>query len=273
MTTADGGAHEERPAGPGPDQGREARDRELFDTIAAQYARKDVLPSTRHARRWLLMRALRPILASRGGSLGTVVEIGCGTGAQALYLHGLCERFIGIDYSQAQIDIGKRMLAHLPRAELLCMNIKSEDLPTGVADLVLAVGALHHMTDLDDVIACMRRLAKPGGRLVVMEPSRTNPVVQTLRWLRTKVDRTYSSEQHYFSRPELADLLRRGGASEVRVEFQGFTSPPFAQVAFRPRWLAHGLSRLSTCAEPVCETILPGPLGGLAWDMVGYGRF
>lgn len=254
-------------------EARETRDRELFNRIAASYAQKDVLPSTRHARKWLLMRALRSVIADKGERIGVIVEIGCGAGAQALYLESVCERYIGIDYSESLIEAGRQLLAGAPHAELRCANIKSAEMPAGIADLALVVGALHHMTELDLVMQRIRHLIRPGGHVVLMEPSRSNPTVQFLRWIRTKIDRSYSAEQHYFSRGELGDLLVRAGAKDIRVEYQGFTSPPFAQVAVGPQWLALPIAKLSTAAEPYCEAVFGSAMGWLSWDLVGYGRF
>jgi SAM-dependent methyltransferase len=254
-------------------EAREERDRELFNRIAASYAQKDVLPSTRHARKWLLMRALRSVIADNGGRIGVVVEIGCGAGAQALHLESVCERYIGIDYSESLIDAGRQLLAGAAHAELRCVNIKSAEMPAGIADLALVVGALHHMTELDLVMQRVRHLIRPGGHVVLMEPSRSNPTVQFLRWIRTKIDSGYSAEQHYFSRSELSELLVRAGAKDVRVEYQGFASPPFAQVAVGPQWLALPIAKLSTATEPCCEAVFGHALGWLSWDQVGYGRF
>ncbi len=53
---------------------RERSYRELFDRIAASYAKKDLVPSSRIARRAILKRAVLPLL-SDGSRIGTVVDI------------------------------------------------------------------------------------------------------------------------------------------------------------------------------------------------------
>ena len=144
-----------------PDPQRERLDQELFDGIADSYARKDVIASTRLARAAIIRRAVRPVL-DEAGTLGTVVDVGCGVGAQALHLRGTFERYLGIDYSSRLIEIGRTLLAGERNCELVAANIKSTELPSNAADTILVVGALHHMTDIPEVMAALKRIARPG---------------------------------------------------------------------------------------------------------------
>ncbi len=59
---------------------REARDRELFDTIAEKYTEKDSFSSSRVARR---NRLLSSIDCLKSENLGDVLEVGCGGGYSA----------------------------------------------------------------------------------------------------------------------------------------------------------------------------------------------
>ena len=86
----------------------ELSDRELFDRIADQYSLKDVILSTQISRRSIVCRALKPIVETEG-KIGTLVDVGCGIGAQAKYLDGSFEKYIGIDYSSNLIGIGEEM--------------------------------------------------------------------------------------------------------------------------------------------------------------------
>ena len=248
---------------------RERSDRELFDRIAASYAKKDLVPSSRIARRAILKRAVLPLL-SDGSRIGTVVDIGCGPGGQALHLAGDFDRYIGIDQSEAMIEAARALTHDLPEATFVHANVKSEDLPVGVADLVLLVGALHHMTDIGEVIESLKRLAKPGADFVAIEPHRGNPIIQAMRWLRVRNDREYSGDQHFFIKPELEQILADGGLTDVELRYQSFLTQPFAQVILPPQWLTAPLSRFAAAAEPFCEAVIPGRL---SWLLVAYGKF
>lgn len=251
---------------------QEIADRQLFDAIGDDYARKDVVESTRFARRAILLRALEP-LTGDGRSLGTVVDVGCGPGGQALHLVGFYERYIGIDHSSTVIRAAREFTKGLENVEFICANFKDHGLPAGSADTVLMANVLHHMTDLDAVMAAGVHLAKPGGRFVAIEPQRGNPLIQAVRWVRTRLDSHYSADQHFFSEPELRKVLVDGGLRQVRLEFQSYLTQPFATVIMRPQWLFSPLSRLAVALEPMVEKLFRGRLGRLSWLLAAYGTF
>ena len=51
---------------------------------------------------------MKPVIQAEG-KIGTLVDVGCGIGAQAKYLDGSFEEYIGIDYSSNLIGIGEEM--------------------------------------------------------------------------------------------------------------------------------------------------------------------
>jgi ubiquinone/menaquinone biosynthesis C-methylase UbiE len=250
----------------------ELSDQALFNRISDHYAKKDIVRSTKLARRAIVRRAIRPLL-DQVGSLGTVVDIGCGIGAQMEYLGETFDRYIGIDYSEKLIDIGRRRFAERADVEFIAANIKEAPLPDKLADTVIAVGALHHMKDLGDVMAALHRLAKPGARFIAIEPQRGNPVIQAMRHVRMKLDRTYSTDQHFFSSDELYRVLELAPMTDTSIEFQGFLTPPFGQAGVRPQWVFLPLSVIACAAEPIVDRLLFGPLRRLSWNAVAYGRF
>jgi SAM-dependent methyltransferase len=251
---------------------RELADQSLFDTIAEQYARKDSIASSSLARRSQLLSAIRPVLDDQP-NLGSVVEIGCGVGAPARYLMGRYERYIGIDQSEEMIEVARLFNRGNPNAKFLVNNARAPDLEPNVADTILSSGALHHMTELDEVMESLVRIARPGAYLVVIEPQNGNPLLQLMRWARGKIDPSYSSDQIYFSEQDLTDLFRGHGIGELLIDFQGFLSTPFAQVVLFPQALSTPLSRAASRIDPWLANSLPGPLKRLSFNIVMIGRF
>ena len=247
-------------------------DRALFDKIAKSYARKDAVPSTSAARRAIVQRAMRPIIAERGG-LGTVIDIGCGIGAQAKYLEGDFDNYIGVDYSHELLEIGRRTFADRSDIRFVEANVKNLPFPDKMADVILIVGALHHMTELETVMLSLTRIAKPGANFVAIEPQCGNPLIQCLRWMRMQLDTNYSSDQHFFSNPELHAILDFAPMIKTRVEYQGFLTPPFGQAGVWPQIIFRPLSALARALEPLAEFICVGPLARLSWNAVCYGQF
>jgi SAM-dependent methyltransferase len=251
---------------------REQRDRRLFDSIAAQYARKDKIPSSALARKAVLHTALAPLLKD-STNLGAIVDVGCGVGGPARYLFAHYDRYIGIDQSSEMIEAARIFNRGNDRAEFLAENVKSSSLPDGVADLVLSDGALHHMTDLDDVMTALRRLGRPGGHLVAREPQNGNPLIQFLRKTRSKVDDGYSPEQIYFAPKALEALFVRHGLDVISVSCQGFLAPPFAQVVLNPQTLSAPACRIAVRIDEWLHRHLPTAWRRFSFNVTVIGRF
>lgn len=251
---------------------REKRDLKLFDKIAYKYAKKDATTSSSIARRSQILSALTLILYDKP-NLGTIVDIGCGIGAAAKYLDGHYERYIGIDQSEKMVEAAVIFNKDNVRVEFLAKNIKAKDLPENIADTVLCVGALHHMTDLDYAMESIARIAKPGASIVAIEAQRGNPLVQAMRRVRSLLDATYSSEQVYFSEKELRDIFTKHGITEVLFDYQGFFTPPFAEVVMNPQRIFVPISRLALKTDCWLNAHLPFFLKKLSFNIVVWGRF
>jgi len=104
-----------------------------------------------------------------------VLDIGCGMGKYTLVLAATGHRVEGLDLSPSLLDRFARadhfgLMRH--RADLL-------DPPAALAgryDVVTAFMALHHLPDLTEAFEAMRRLVRPGGRIVLLEPNGLCPL-------------------------------------------------------------------------------------------------
>ena len=114
-------------------------------------------------------RLIRDHIRPRPGD--HILDIGCGTGELFSQLPaGL--RYIGFDLSEAYIEAARKRFGD--RARFECMDVADYEVghdQQQKADLVLAVGILHH---LDDAHArALRRTAfaalKPGGRFISLD--------------------------------------------------------------------------------------------------------
>ena len=248
-------------------------DRALFDRIAHKYAKKDMVPSTAHARRYQILRAIQPVAEKQGRKL-VITDVGCGIGATAKYLGDICQKYIGIDHSEKMIDMAKQVDWHCSfPTEFIADDVKSPSLTTEKADVILAVGALHHMTELDEVLSALKNLAKPGASFIAIEPQRKNPIISLARSIRAAIDSSYSEDQHFFSYDELYDLCERNGLQNIELEYQGFLSKPFGQVILPFEPLAALLSQVSVAIDSVLDKYLPAFLRPLSWDLIVRAEF
>lgn len=248
------------------------RDRRLFNTIAETYARKDLVASTSLPRRNRFLFALSPVIAEKP-QIGTVVDVGCGIAASAQYITNHFSRYIGIDISEKMIDIAKSLHAHDDRFEFYVGDAKSPSIPKNCADLVLIVGSLHHMTDHAKVMKALKQLAKPNSRFVAIEPHKGNPVIGMARWIRSKVDRSYSDEQTFFSRSELRHLCTECGLVDIEFEHQGYVSTPLGQIVLPFESVAHFLSRMAVAVDRRLDRSMPNIFKFLSWDIIVRARF
>lgn len=260
---------------------REQRDRDLFNRIAAKYAKKDSTPSSSLPRRNQLMLAFEKVFrlcslrasVATDSQVGTIVDIGCGVGAPANYLSGHYTRYIGLDHSEEMVKAARQYNQGNAQAEFIAANVKSLTLPDNVADVILSIGALHHMTELDEVMKSLNRIAKPNAFLVVIEPQNNNPLLQAMRWARSQVDSSYSEEQIFFSEASLKELFSRHGITDITLTYEGFFSTPFAQVILPPQALMAPLSRLAISIDNWFHAYAPVTLKKMSFNLLLTGRF
>ncbi len=101
-----------------------------------------------------------------------IAELCCGrgNGLRALAALGF-ERLAGVDLSE---DL---LASYTGPARLYLGDVRELKFPAHSQDVVLVQGGLHHLpdtlSDLERTLRGVRRVLRPGGRLVVVEPWRT----------------------------------------------------------------------------------------------------
>lgn len=250
----------------------EEKDRILYNKIAGEYARKDLVVSSSLAREYGLISSMETVLKELP-NLGHFVEVGCGVGASASYLAGFYTKYIGIDQSEEMIEKARIFNKNNPNVEFIAENIKSNTLSQNVADVIYSGSSFHHMTELDEVMRSLRRIAKPDAFLVANEPQNCNPFISILRFLRGIVDKSYSRDQISFSPKHLKNLFVKHGLADLSVEFKGFFTTPFAQVILKPQSLMVPLTKLAIAMDRRLNNHLPHPWRKLSFDVVITGKF
>jgi SAM-dependent methyltransferase len=175
-------------------------------------------------------RGRRQLLAAMIRELGIrrdarTLDVGSGTGANLSLLSELgFERVVGLDRSEEAIRYcGEKALPPVEGGDLC-------DLPfaEGDFDLVIAADILEHVDDEARAIGELRRVLRPGGRLIV-----TVPAFQSLWGLQDRV----SHHKRRYRRHQLEARLREGGLEVARSFY-------FNYLLFAPIWLARQLMRL-----------------------------
>ena len=102
----------------------------------------------------------RATIASLGDrTFARALEVGCATGALTAELAERCETLIGIDVSQAALDIAKRRLAERPGVNLSRLEVPAA-WPEGTFDLIVFSEVLYFLDPAE--IDRASRLARGG---------------------------------------------------------------------------------------------------------------
>jgi SAM-dependent methyltransferase len=106
-----------------------------------------------------------------GGRAGVVADIGCGNGVYLAELarRGQVRRLIGVDMSPGMLRAARQRTRDLgpPVPALLAADATALPLRDESADLTLAMHMLYHVPEPSLAVLELRRVTRPGGRLVV----------------------------------------------------------------------------------------------------------
>jgi SAM-dependent methyltransferase len=98
-----------------------------------------------------------------------IVEVGCGTGQMCLYLSRADRVVVGADLAPASLALGASAAQRfgLDRVSFVETDLQRPALRAGAFDVVYSSGVLHHTPDPRASFACLARLARPGGTIIV----------------------------------------------------------------------------------------------------------
>lgn len=150
---------------------------EVFDSVAAKYDIMNDLMSGGLHRVWKLatirQAAVRPGMK--------VLDIAGGTG-------DLAKAFLGkvgtggqvwlTDINESMLRVGRnRLIDHGLMPKMALCDAEKLPFPDDYFDVVTVAFGLRNMTHKDVALAEMRRVVKPGGKVLVLEFSKVNPLL------------------------------------------------------------------------------------------------
>ncbi len=210
---------------------RAGRVQQLFGTIARRYDLINDLQSLGLHRRW--KRRLARLARLRPGD--RALDLCCGTGDVAFALAQTGAEVTGLDFSPAMLEVARARAARQPgRVTFLPGDTLHLPFADNAFDAVTIGYGLRNLADFEAGLAEMQRVARPGGRLLVLDFGRpSNPVWRGLyfAYLRLAVPvfgRLFAgssdayayileSLRHYPGQQGVAELMRRRGLANVVV--------------------------------------------------------
>lgn len=237
-----------KPYSPEGAKGRQVE--QMFDSIAHSYDFLNHVLSLGIDRSWrrTAIDSLRPFAPKR------LLDVATGTGDFALLamrrlnLDGI----LGVDLSEGMLRVGREKVEQQGLSDRItlrkadCMQL---DIPDNSFDAVTVAYGVRNFEDLDRGLQEMRRVLRPGGRLVIIElttPVRF-PMKQLFRFysriLMPIVGKTVSHDARaYTYLPATMEAFPQGEVMQEILRKAGYTDVHFRRFTF-------GLSTLYTAAK------------------------
>jgi ubiquinone/menaquinone biosynthesis C-methylase UbiE len=147
----------------------------------------------------------------------SALDIGAGQGTLSKVLHWSAKKVTLLDPDPAALKEAKRILTFVgggPWFKLRVGEAQKLDFRAGSFDLVATRLAVHHVPDLDAMLAEVHRCLRPGGTLLVSDLIAPRSGVDLLNALETAVDSTHHLVR---SQAVVEEALQRAGFSVDRI--------------------------------------------------------
>ena len=154
--------------------------------------------------------------------IGTVLDVGCGTGFLTGELVKLAniEHVIGLDIALPMLRTTQQKVG-IKNLSLLCADAERLPLAEQAVDHIVSNLALQWCEDLSGVFADFKRVLKPGGELLFSTFG--TQTLQELKAAWAKVD-NYSHVNDFYSEIEVAEFLQQAGFKQINVESKVYRS-------------------------------------------------
>jgi len=188
---------------------------------------------------------------------GTVLDIGCSSGAFLGYLKGGPWKLHGIEPCQTAAERARATTG----AEVFAGDVLEANLPLENFDVITCMDVLEHLLQPREVLRNVRKWLKPRGIFYVFVPNIMSWEARLFRshWFGLYLPR----HVHHFSTMSLATLASSVGLRPLRM-----TTPPGSALEEDAQILLYDLARRAGLKrEPLDLTVKPS----LAWKVVRKG--
>ncbi len=105
-----------------------------------------------------------------------ILDVGCGTGNFSLKLAGRCAKVIGVDISDAMLQVAQNKIKNqTDHTEFRKMDAHHLEFEDNSFDSVLSMATIEFVEDPQQVFDEMFRVVKPGGHIVIGAIHRNSP--------------------------------------------------------------------------------------------------
>ena len=146
-----------------------------------------------------------------------ILDYGCGIGnSLKKVIKFNPKKIIGIDISEISIDKAKKNSVINENIELLVENCEKTKFKDNTFDIVYGTGILHHL-NFDICLRELKRILKPRGSFLFIEPLGTNPLINLYRKLTPK---SRSVDEHPLVGDDFDLIINK--FSKIEIKYYGF---------------------------------------------------
>jgi len=108
-----------------------------------------------------------------------VIDYGCGSGGFLIATAPLCKEIVGIDISERFVAEGQNNIREMKIENASISHAKGDQIAYSDAyfDVLIMIDVIHHLESIDSTLMEAFRVLKPGGKIIVFEPNKLNPLL------------------------------------------------------------------------------------------------
>lgn len=165
-------------------------------------------------------KALLGTIDAESLTTGTLLDLGCGTGFLTSELLAHTQSIIALDIALPMLRVMRGKLLGKSNVSYLCADAEQLPLTEQIVDVVFSNLALQWCVNIGAVFTDIKRILKPGGRLVfsIFGPQ----TLQELKAAWAEVD-DYNHVNEFYSEQQLTRFLQLAGYTRIKVETKLYT--------------------------------------------------
>jgi 2-polyprenyl-3-methyl-5-hydroxy-6-metoxy-1,4-benzoquinol methylase len=187
-----------------------------------------------------------------------VLEIGCGMGIMANMIATKTNaKVLGVDLCEPFIEAARKQFNNsLLSFEVMDFN-KAEDFINRKFNYIIGNGILHHLYyHLDSALVNIRKLLKPEGKMIFLEPNIYNPYVSLIfknSYFRKKA--ALEPTEMAFSKRFISEKLQAAGYKNIKVEYKDFLLPGIPKIFVKPSIVAGNIAEEVPLIKTMSQSI------------------
>lgn len=179
-----------------------------------------------------------------------VLEVGAGSGRDALELARRGARVVVLDYVRTSFTVIRRQAEQLGLEVLpVCADACRKPFRDGTFDLVFHQGLMEHFRDPSGLVGEDARVVAPSGHLLIDVPQKYH-VYTAAKHIMILLNRWFAGWETEYTPAELERIVRRAGLEPVRT-YGEWMVPGFFYRSLRYALMRGGIARLPKYPRPV----------------------